>query len=75
MAHDEGPSAEAAALVAVYVTANHVLDYCIPDVSPTGSRCRWKRHSPDGMVTMFMMMISVMMMVMMMTVMIMMVRL
>lgn len=31
--HGNGPSTEAAAMVAVYVTANHLLDYFIPHVS------------------------------------------
>lgn len=32
VAHGDGPSGEAAAIVAVYVTANHLLDYFIPNV-------------------------------------------
>lgn len=33
VAHGDGPSTEAAAMVAVYVTANHLMDYFIPNVS------------------------------------------
>lgn len=33
VAHGDGASTEAAAMVAVYVTANHLMDYFIPDVS------------------------------------------